>query len=117
MSAPTEHNYQSWLQSRIRSARVASIDLRLRVVSTNLLKTCGPEILELVDKIDLVDQAITRRDLALYMREVLDQILPKVLESPDWLLQALNDFSDNEIIELYNVTMYGVDPEFDDLVT
>ena len=27
--------------------------------------------------------------------------------SPDWLPQALDEFSENEIIELYNTVMYG----------
>ena len=44
------------------------------------------------------------------MREALNVILPKVLESPEWLPQALNDFNDSEIIEVFNAVIYGEAP-------
>ncbi len=41
------------------------------------------------------------------MRKALKTLLPAVLSSPKWLPDALDDFSESEIIELYNVVMHG----------
>ena len=101
--------YQTWRDSRLRYVRVAGIDIRLRVVSAGLLKSGGDDLLKLLDSIDewQFREDLSRRDVALKMRDALETILPEVLASPDWLMQALNDFSESEIIELYNVVMYG----------
>ena len=111
MSANAQLTYQRWLDSRNRQVHVAGIDIRLRIVSPGILKSSGADLLRLLDGIDewQFRNDLSRRDLALMMRDALEVILPKVLESPDWLMQALNDFSENEIIELYNVVMYGTD--------
>ena len=41
------------------------------------------------------------------MRKALEAILPEVLKSPEWLPEALGDFSESEIIELYNAVMHS----------
>ena len=109
MSANPHLTYQMWRDSRLRSARVAGIDIRLRVVSAGLLNSCDDDLLRLLNNIDEghARGSLSRRDIALMMRNALEAILPNVLDSPDWLMQALNEFSDSEVIELYNVVMYG----------
>ncbi len=111
MSERTANTYQTWLESRNRQVHVAGIDIRLRIVSPGKLKSGGADLLRLLDGIDewQFRNDLSRRDLALMMRDALELILPEVLESPDWLMQALNDFSESEVIELYNVVMYGSD--------
>ena len=101
--------YQTWRNSRVRFAKVAGIDVSLRVASPNLLESCGPELLEILNEIDNehYQGTTSRRDMALLMSKALSIVLPKVLESPDWLQQALDDFSEDEIVELYNMVMYG----------
>ena len=65
----------------------------------------------MAESIDKWGHNLSRRVLATRMRNILDKILPQILESPRWLPKALDDFSDNETIELYNVVMHDVDPE------
>ncbi len=126
MSANAQLTYQEWRDSRVRHVRVAGIDIRLRVVSTDILDECGPDLQKLLVEIEDMHRRIndprlqpdpmgitlspslpTRREFAFAMRKALDQLLPKVLGSPDWLPQALGDFSESEIVELYNVVMHG----------
>lgn len=123
MSAGAELTYEEWRDSRVRHVRVAGIDIRLRVVSTDVLDECGPDLQKLRNEIDdmhlqrqTLDESITsessdrlptRRDFALAMRKALQKILPVVLRSPEWLPRALGDFSESEIIELYNAVMHG----------
>lgn len=101
--------YRTWRNSRVRFAKVAGIDVSLRVASPALLKSCGSELLELLDQIDSYhyDGTVSRRDMALLMSEALAIVLPKVIVSPDWLLQAVGEFSEDEVIELYNTVMHG----------
>lgn len=123
MSTSTQQTYQQWRDSRVRHAAVAGIDVQFRVVSTDILEKCGPDLLQLLNKIDDMhvqrqtldearlfespDNLPTRRDFASAMRKALETILPIVLKSPDWLPEALGDFSESEIIQLYNVVMHG----------
>lgn len=129
MSASVQLTLQEWRNSRVRQVRVAGIDIRLRVVSTRILDECGPDLQDLLNEVNdmhrringlpiqsrgHLDDAVaallpvpTRREFASAMRKALDLILPYVLDSPDWLPQALDDFSESEIIELYNVVMHG----------
>lgn len=119
MSAEANLTYDRWRDSRILSTRVAGIDIRLRVVSTNLLSSAGDKVLELLSSIDNRAENAwgDQLGLAMEMRTVLDTVLPKVLVSPDWLEKALDDFTDSEIIELYNAVMYGAGAqrEIDDI--
>ena len=129
MSANAQPTHQEWRASRIRRVRVAGIDIQLDVVSTGILDECGPDLLKLLDQIDDMHRRInepqkqlpvflaalspptgpvpTKRQFTLAMRKAIKQLLPKVLDSPDWLPGALDDFSESEIIELYNVVMHG----------
>lgn len=110
MATKTHLSYENWRQSRIHSAKVAGIDVLFQIVSNNLLATSGEELLNQVYAIeDYETQSadINSTELALKMRGVLDTILPEVLESPKWLTDALNDFTDSEIIDLYNAIMHG----------
>lgn len=125
MSASAQLTYQEWRDSRVRHVRVAGIDIRLRVVSTDILDECGPDLQKLLVEIDDMHRRInepqiqleivkamsprvpTRREFTSAMRKALEQLLPKVLSSPDWLPRALGDFSESEIIELYNVVMHS----------
>lgn len=119
MPAEAKLTYETWRNSRVHSTRVAGIEIQLRVVSTNLLRTLGGEVLDSLSAIDNMSEndRYSRLDFALEMRTVLDTVLPKVLVSPDWLEKALDDFTDNEIIELYNAVMYGAGAqrEIDDI--
>lgn len=125
MSASAELTLQEWRDSRVRHVRVAGIDVRLRVVSTDILDECGFDLQQLLNEIDDMHRRInepqiqleivkaksprvpTRRELVSAMRKALEQLLPKVLGSPEWLPQALGDFSESEIVELYNVVMHS----------
>ena len=123
MSTSAQQTYQEWRESRIRHAVVAGIDVHFRVVSTDILEKCGPDLLHQLNEIDDMhvqrqtldearlfespDNLPTRRDFASAMRKALEKILPEVLKTPEWLPQALGDFSESEIIELYNVVMHG----------
>ena len=129
MSASAKLTLQEWRNSRVRHVRLAGIDIRLDVVSTGILDESGPELQNLLNEINDMHRRIngprmqpgrqledavtallpvpTRREFALAMRKALDLILPYVLKSPDWLPDALDDFSESEIIELYNVVMHG----------
>ena len=119
MNAEARLTYEKWRNSRIHSIEIAGIEIRLRVVSTNLKSSAGNEVLELLYSIDKYAENNweDQLGLAMEMRSVLDKILPEVLESPDWLRQALDDFTDSEIIELYNAVMYGAGAqrEIDDI--
>ena len=130
MSASAQLTYQEWHDSRVRHVKLAGIDIRWNVVSTGILDKCGPDLHKLLNQIDDMHRRIneprkqplpifiaalspppapvpTRREFALAMRKALKQLLPKVLDSPDWLPGALGDFSESEIIELYNAVMHG----------
>ena len=126
MSASAELTLQEWRDSRVRHVRVAGIDIRLRVVSTGILDERGPDLQKLLNQIDDMHRRInepriqpetlatvlspavpTRREFVFAMRKALKMILPAVLSSPDWLPDALDDFSESEIIELYNVVMHS----------
>lgn len=123
MSTSAQQTYQEWRESRVRHAIVAGIDVHFGVVSTDILDNCGPDLLQLLSEIDdmhvqrqTLDEARlfespgnlpTRRDFASAMRKALETILPEVLKSPGWLPEALGDFSESEIIELYNTVMHG----------
>ena len=102
--------YENWRQSRIHLANVAGIDVLFRVVSNNLLVSKGEELLGQVSEIEQHNSHSGSDDtwIALNMRSVLDTILPDVLQSPMWLLEALDDFTDSEIISLYNAIIYSV---------
>lgn len=123
MTADTQPALQKWRASRTRYANVAGIDIRFRVVSAGLLESAGEDLQNLLNEVDYMKvQRIqldeldsieayaahpTRRDFAQAMRKVLELILPQVLVSPDWLLQAIDEFSESEIIDLYNAIMHG----------
>ncbi len=129
MSASAQLTYEKWRDSRVRHVRVAGIDIRLDVVSTGILDECGPDLQKLLNEIDDMHRRInepreqpspllapllsprepvpTRRAFVLAMRRALKEILPAVLSSPKWLPGALDDFSESEIIELYNVVMHS----------
>lgn len=123
MSTGAKFTYQEWRESRVRHVQVAGIDIHFRVVSADVLDECGPDLQELVNKIDdmhvqrqVLDEARwfespdnlpSRRDFASTMRKALETLLPVVLKNPGWLPQALGDFSESEIIELYNAVMHG----------
>ncbi len=101
--------FQTWRNSRVRIASVAGINVSMRVASPTLLKSCGPKLLEILDQIDSYhyDGSVSRRDMALLMSEALEIVLPKIIVSPDWLLQAVGEFSEDEVIELFNTAMHG----------
>lgn len=123
MSTSAQLTYKEWRDSRVRHVQLAGIDVRFSVVSTDILDKCGPDLLKLLNEIDDMhvqrqtldesrtftspDNLPTRRDFALTMRKALETILPVVLKSPGWLPEALGDFSESEIIELYNAVMHG----------
>lgn len=129
MSASAQLSYAKWRDSRVRHVRVAGINIRLGVVSTDILDECGPDLQKLLNQIDDMHRRInqpqrelapfltvfspprepvpTRREFTSAMRKALEQLLPKVLGSPEWLPEALGDFSESEIIELYNVVMHS----------
>lgn len=123
MSTDEVGDYAEWRSKRIRHIEVADIKITLRVATPGILNSCGSDLLKLVDDInemdrrdkelialDLVDSPTdlsTSRDFSLPMRKALDIVLPQVLVSPNWLKQALDDFSDDEIIESYNAVMHG----------
>lgn len=105
-------SFEDWRQSRIHLAKVAGIDVLFRIVSVNLLLNKGEDLLSQISAIeDYKSQSWSDNNtlwLATVMREVLDTILPDVLQSPKWLTEALDDFEESEIIKLYNAVMYGV---------
>ena len=106
-------SYEDWRQSRIHLVKVAGIDVSFRIVSVKLLLNKGEDLLSQISEIeDYKSQGWPDSNstlwLATSMREVLDTILPDVLQSPQWLSEALDDFEESEIIKLYNAVMYGV---------
>ena len=104
-------DYGAWRESRVHTVTVAGIDIRLRIVSPNLLRSSAQELPQQVISIEnsVAHGTLTRREFAQATREVLDLLLPHILLSPDWLPKALDDFNDSEIIELYNLVMHDVD--------
>lgn len=110
MVTSTKLSYENWRQSRVHSAKLAEIDVLFHIVSNNLLVTSGEELLNQIYAIEDYEAQwadINSTELALKMRRVLDIILPEVLVSPKWLTEAINDFTDSEIIDLYNAIMHG----------
>ncbi|MCY3834814.1 MAG: hypothetical protein OXF83_00030 [Anaerolineaceae bacterium] len=112
MAVEKSLSFEDWRQSRIHLAKVAGIDVLFRIVSVNLLLNKGEDLLSQISAIeDYKSQSWSDNNtlwLATVMREVLDTILPDVLQSPKWLTEALDDFEESEIIKLYNAVMYGV---------
>ncbi|MCY3944934.1 MAG: hypothetical protein OXF44_01445 [Anaerolineaceae bacterium] len=124
MTADAQKTLEQWRNSRVRQANVAGIDIQFRIIPANLLLSAGEELQTGLDEITMLQtQRIlldegdhlpepgspipTRREFAKAMRKVLNLVLPQILLAPDWLPQAMDEFSENEIIELFNAIMHG----------
>lgn len=97
--------YEEWKENRQLSFRIGGINARVRLVSNKLLDELPPNLNDEVNAIEGAPEEASRRLLANRMRKLLQVILPEVLISPEWLMQALDDFTDDEIYRLYVIVM------------
>ena len=117
MSEAIAISYEEWRENRSQLVKIGGITARIKYVSNQLLENLSADtdldqILSAIEHAPMVEAVEhtygrdNRRMKATKMRNALEIILPHVLVSPDWLTQALNDFTDDEIYRLYNFIMH-----------
>ena len=120
MAEAAEITYEEWRENRSQLVKIGGIDARIRYVSNQLLEDLGAETdldqtlsdiehstTPMVEAVEHTSGRDNKRKKATKMRNALQIILPRVLVSPGWLTQALDDFTDDEIYRLYNIVMHA----------
>ena len=123
MSEVVEITYEEWRENRFQLFKIGGVTAKIRYASNQLLEKLSAEtdlgkILALIEPSksthitaalvgSRTDSGDERRKKATQMRNALEIILPHVLDSPDWLTQALDDFTDDEIYRIYNIVMHA----------
>ena len=109
MSKLRELTYEEWRKTRIHVIEIGGLLVKTRYVSNQLINKLSSETRQMLSELSNpeIGDFLSRSQLVSGMSKILEEILPLVLVSPMWLTKALEELTEDEIVNLFNAIVYA----------